>query len=270
LLFLVVDDDALSRELVTLLLEAEGGEAESAGSGEAAVARIAACASRAKDPPPLPGVVLIDIQMPGLSGNALAAALRAKLRRRVKSAQKTLLLAMSASQPAVSDLTGFDGFLLKPFTVSQLRALVEKALVGKAAVGKAMAGKSRPDESNSGPLPDPLDEDVYAKMSDLMPAAQLGQMYALCIDDARRRIARMRTIAAARDDVEYRKEAHAVKGGSGMIGASELYALAAAAEQDGLTHSGPNAGTTSVTATLERLSLACDRLERILQERTRE
>lgn len=262
MLFLVVDDDALSRDLLTLLLEAEGYEVEAAASGEAAVAR---SASRSPD------VVLTDIQMPGLAGSSLAAALRMEL------GEGPLLLAMSGSQPPVSALTGFDGFLLKPFTVIALKTMMGRDTPLKFAPGpEAPAPEMMPRSmvetggTEAGAIDDALDEAIYAKMCDLMPVAQLGQMYALCIDDARKRITHMEALAAAGGDAEYRKEAHAVKGSSGMLGAPELYALAAAAEQQGLSLSGAARGTTSVTATLAQLSLACDRLERILQERTRE
>jgi len=277
LLFLVVDDDALSRDLLTLLLEAEGHDAETAVSGEAAVARMAASAFHAKGRLPLPDVILADIQMPGLAGDALASALRAQLNA-AEPGGYTVLLAMSGSQPAASALTGFDGFLLKPFQVRELESMIQTA-APRSQQGAPAGESDRPatkiargSESSAEDSPDALDEDIYAKMQELMPAAQLGQMYALCIDDARKRIARMAALADRADDAEYRKEAHAVKGGSGMIGASELYALAAAAEQHGLElprqSPGPEPGTSSVTAQLARLSLACERLERILQERT--
>jgi CheY-like chemotaxis protein/HPt (histidine-containing phosphotransfer) domain-containing protein len=272
LLFLVVDDDALSRDLLMLLLEAEGYEVETAASGEAAVARAASCA---KDGFTQPEVILTDMQMPGLAGNALATALRTEL------GEGTLLLAMSGSQPPASALTGFDAFLLKPFAVGELNSMVQRKQPGPSVTARAAKPRSvkpraatpraaKPKSAGRGSEEVALDESIYAKMCDLMPAAQLGQMYALCIDDARKRIACMGELAAAADDARYRKEAHAVKGGSGMIGASELYALAAAAEQHGLSSHHASSGTTSVTATLAQLSLACDRLERILQERTRE
>ena len=116
MLFLVVDDDALSRELLCLLLEAEGYEVEAAKSGEEAVARVALKAQ------PAPDVILTDMQMPGLAGEALATALHSKLRDR-----KTLLLAMSGSQPKDAALTAFDAFLLKPFSLTELIAMVSTA-----------------------------------------------------------------------------------------------------------------------------------------------
>jgi len=260
LLFLVVDDDALSRDLLTLLLEVEGYEVEAAVSGEDAVARIAVCKAERR---PLPDVILTDIQMPGLAGNDLADALRAQ------SHQKIQLLAMSGSRPPAAALTGFDGFLLKPFNVKELRSVIDATAptpqkdklafdAGKPAPGTALTSESGAEA---------IDEEIYEKMCELMPTEQLGQMYALCVDDARKRIARMQELAIANDDAKYRGEAHAVKGGCGMIGATELHHLAASAERDGLTQC---VGTTTVTGTLTQLSLACDRLERILGERTRE
>lgn len=280
MLFLVVDDDTLNRELLTVLLEAEGYEVETVAGGEAAVARIASSAadapSDAEERVRLPDVILADIQMPGLAGDALATALRAEWNAAAAPDNTTVLLAMSGSQPASSSLTGFDGFLLKPFQVSELRSLVQELVAGRAGPGAAAQTEKSAQETEpaGAKLPDAnpaaLDEDIYARMCDLMPVAQLGQMYALCIDDARGRIARMVTLVAEGDDAEYRREAHAVKGGAGMIGASELYQLASAAEQHGLSPREPTSGTSSVTAPLARLSLACDRLERILQERMRE
>ena len=262
MLFLVVDDDALSRDLLTLLLEVEGYEVETAVSGAASVARINSCA---RDGLRMPDVILTDIQMPGLAGDGLAAALRPLL------AEQTFLLAMSGSQPSASELPGFDGFLLKPFKVSELKAKIQAVpvqgnvalTVERAKLGQAMVGTDDPGA-------DALDEEVFEKMCELMPAAQLGQMYALCVDDARKRIANMQALAEEGDDAEYRREAHAVKGGCGMIGAKELYELAAEAEKNGLALMEINSGTSSIKTTLAQLSRACDRLERILAERTRE
>ena len=257
MLFLVVDDDALSRDLLTLLLEAEGYEVEAAVSGEAAVAR-ANLETR-----PVPDVVLTDMQMPGLTGDALAKALRSTLRDK-----QTLLLAMSGSRPQATALAAFDGFLLKPFNLSELKAMVSEWQSSvPVIVLPALIEPGVTDADPSGTAA--IDEEIYTKLGELMPVEQLGQMYALCTGDARKRIARMGGSMEAGDEAQYRAEAHAVKGGCGMIGAKELYQLAAAAERDGLLTSGDVPGTNGVTAALTQMLLACDRLERILDERTR-
>lgn len=261
MLFLVVDDDALSRDLLTLLLEVEGYEVETAVSGEVAVERVRSCA---QDGRRIPDVILTDIQMPGLAGDALAVELKPLL------ATRTLLLAMSGSQPTASELQEFNGFLLKPFKVSELKVMIHAG----GPVSGLSPSNLGPDEltqaHTSESTASALDEEVFEKMCELMPIEQLGQMYALCVDDARKRVGHMEILADLGDDAEYRREAHAVKGGCGMIGAKELYELCAEAEREGLTPTVTDPGTSSVKAILAQLSSACDRLERILAERTRE
>lgn len=260
MLFLVVDDDGLSRELLTLLLAAEGHDVETAASGEEAVTRTASLLQATPD------VLLTDVQMPGLAGDALARVLRDALGER-----RTLLLAMSGSRLRHATLTGFDGFLLKPFKVSELQSAILGT--GRAAASRNISARQTANaDAFDTELPEvrALDEDIYTRLRELMPEVQLGQMYALCVGDARKRIAHMRLLAADGDDARYRAEAHTVKGGSGMIGAKQIYEFAAAAERNGLRPDMAIAGTTSVTTALTQLSLACDRLERILVERTRE
>jgi CheY-like chemotaxis protein len=265
LLFLVVDDDELSRELLTLVLEVEGHEVEVAVSGDEALSRL-----ESQDPERQvsPDVILADIQMPGLAGDDLVCALRIASRERSLS---TMMLGMSASQPADSVLQAFDGFLMKPFTAEDLRSAMSSVGLPGECPNPPQPVSIEP-LSDSGEPADVLDEEIYLKLQELMPASQLGQIYAMCIADARTRIAHMTQLAQAGDDAQYRREAHAVKGGSGMIGATELYGFAEMAENVGLD--GKNrgeAGTSGVTEALRhlnQLSLACERLERILVERT--
>src|SRR6185312_17094940 len=96
---LVADDDALSREVLALLLENAGYTVETADSGDAAVRHLSA----APDSPP--SVVLADLQMPGIAGSALARELR-----RI-CGSSTMLLAMSGSVPGAGIADGFNGFL---------------------------------------------------------------------------------------------------------------------------------------------------------------
>jgi CheY-like chemotaxis protein len=66
---LIVDDDADMRYLARAVLEGSGFEvAEEAADGSEALAKFAEL-----DPPPVPTVVLLDNQMPGLSGLEVAA-----------------------------------------------------------------------------------------------------------------------------------------------------------------------------------------------------
>lgn len=225
---LLIDDDELSRELLTLLLEGEGYTVAAVESGEAALELL-------HDSPM--DVVLTDIQMPGLSGSELAGRLR------IVAPQSTLL-AMSGSQPPSESLHGYDGFLLKPFTMQQFALACEQSAVGMPSTGLANEAQD-------------LDRDTYRKLAASMQPAQLAQLYDLCLTDAANRIAAMRQCSAAGDDDGYRRAAHAIKGGCGMVGATRLHWLAGQMEEKGLTDA-------NHVASLDEFMLASERLRRIL------
>jgi len=228
---LVVDDDELSREVLAVLLEGAGYAVEMAESGDDAVAKIAdGDLSR-------PDVVLTDMQMPGTTGTALALALRSVCGEGVK------LLAMSGTEPEGAALSGFDGFLLKPFPIED----VALALMGAAETPKA-------EETQDGTG---LNEATFQMLRKAMPSDQLAELYALCVSDAKKRIARMRKLSEAGDDAEFRRQGHALKGGCGVVGAVEMQAMALRMEKNGLT-------AANHVASLDEFLLACDRLERIL------
>jgi CheY-like chemotaxis protein len=235
---LLIEDDELTREVLTLQMIAQGYQVETAESGDAALLKLEQMQHR-------PDAVLTDLQLPGPSGLELLRLLRAA------SDAGTTLLAMSASQPNDEILRGFDGFLLKPFTMKQLTAALQLDTAGPACIAH-----TPPATSPSTTSPN-LDEAVYLRLEGSMPAAQLQQLYALCIDDASARLGRMRLAAADRDDTTYRSEAHAIKGGCSMVGAVELHRLASAAEEGGLP-------AANHVASLDEMVSACERLHRIL------
>jgi CheY-like chemotaxis protein len=227
---LVVDDDAVSREVIALHLEAAGYAVETAESGDAALVRLRAAGSR-------PAVVLTDLQMPGTAG--------AELGRRLREVcgAGTLLLAMSGSEPEEAVRREFDGFLSKPFAMEVLAV----AIAGFAETADGVVGGDIPA----------LNEGVYRKLAGAMRPERLEQLYALCLSDAETRILAMRRSASDGDNAAYRKEAHAIKGGCGMVGAAELQSLATSMEERGL-------GDANHVASFDEFMLACERLRRIL------
>ena len=270
MLILVIDDDELSRELLSLLLDVEGYQVASVASGADGLEQLRGGQR--------PDVVLADLQMPGISGTELAIALRTALPLGVP----VLAMSGSDSRPegaALAAPPGFDGFLLKPFSAADLSAALATASLAtelRPAVARDATAASNVVAELTGDEATPaLDEEIFEKMQELMPREQLGQMFALCLADARARLATMSACAEAGDDAGYRSAAHAIKGGAGMIGAAELHGLAGRAESLGLVS--PNVvgtdevspGTSGVTASINQLSRACERLERILVERLR-
>ncbi len=227
---LLIDDDDLSRELLTLLLSGEEFEIAAVDSGEAAMQRLR------KSTVESPRVILTDLQMPGISGSELAVQLRSVC------PPGTIVLAMSGSQPQGDAVQRYDGFLLKPFTRLQFAA--------------AVAGTAYSQTTPTDP-PGILDEAVFLRFRGSAPLSQALEMYAFCLRDAEKRLATMRQAASTGDDEAYRKAAHAIKGSCGMLGATELQRLAGAMEDQGLD------GANHV-ASCDEFVLACKRLHRIL------
>jgi CheY-like chemotaxis protein len=228
---LVVDDDAVSREVIALLLEQVGYAVDTADSGDAALLQLDAAAGS------WPAVVLTDLQMPGIAGGELARQLRGLC------GAGTVLVAMSGSEPEGAVRREFDGFLLKPFTIAALEAVI----AGSSERVDGAAGRDVPS----------LDEGVYRKLVGSMRSERLEQLYALCLSDAEARIAGMRRAASDGDDAGYKREAHAIRGSCSMVGAVELQTLATSMEERGLSNA-------NHVASLDEFMLACERLRRIL------
>ncbi|CAN5563057.1 hypothetical protein BH10ACI4_BH10ACI4_13990 [soil metagenome] len=238
---LLVEDDELTRELLAIQLAAEGYQLATAESGDAALVYLQQNTSSPPD------AIVTDLQMPGLCGVELAT----RLHRFPQPAGSSpmVVLAMSASTPAADLFGSYDGFLLKPFTMEELATALQQAAAGIAALRK--------DEIAADGAAGSLDEAVYQHLADAIPPEQLEQLYTLFLEDVEARIKKMRLAAAHGEDVLYRREAHSIKGGCGMVGAAELQALAMTAERRGID-------PANHVASLDELMTACSRLRRIL------
>ena len=110
-----VDDNATSRTLLTSLLGARGAHIDCVSTGPAALARLQA-ASRGPRPY---DVVLLDSQMPGMDGVAVAQAIKAD--PALASVPLVLLTPFGRPVPrAEAQYRGFTAFLTKPVRQSQL------------------------------------------------------------------------------------------------------------------------------------------------------
>src|SRR6201994_4933385 len=132
---LLVDDDAVSLELMALLLAHEGHQVVRANNAGTALELLSDQSAR-------PDVLLVDLQMPGVSGGQLAEKVRAM------GSPGPLRLAMSASEVQRQQLLAFDGFLLKPLAVGDLRrALTPQKSGRKPGVRVAHPGRTEPQAS---------------------------------------------------------------------------------------------------------------------------
>jgi CheY-like chemotaxis protein len=112
---LVVDDDPDLREALRLILEAYGLTARVANDAEQALAWLAQGA--------YPAVILLDMRMPGMSGEEFLWALQGLgLRGRVP----VVVLSGDATARATAEAAGASEFLAKPVEVQELLATLTR------------------------------------------------------------------------------------------------------------------------------------------------
>jgi CheY-like chemotaxis protein len=216
-LVLLIDDDLVSREVTATVLTMNGYTVHTAEDGPAALALLTAVEGRqqAIRPEPLwreplrPDVILMDSQMPGLSGAQLIGELRARSAARI--------YVVSGSNPPPELTASADGFLLKPFSPDAFRKLLEG---GKP---EAVATSLDPNE----PVVSP---EILAQFRKLMSEAAVRQVYQAVVNDLGRRIEALEAAMARGDRAEVRRIGHAIKGGCGMAGALQLARLGALLE----------------------------------------
>jgi putative two-component system response regulator len=115
---LVVDDDESSRTVLSALLEGEGYEARFAASGETALELVRV---------DVPDLVLLDVEMPGISGLEVVKVLKAHpLTRSIPVIMVTGLGARSSRLHALEN--GAEDYLLKPVDPVELKMRVRNQL----------------------------------------------------------------------------------------------------------------------------------------------
>ncbi len=115
---LVVDDNEANLRLINAVLKTRGYHLLEARSGEAALAALSA---------PRPALVLMDVQMPGLSGIDVAREIRAMVAMADVPLIAITAMAMKGDRAAIL-AAGFNDYLAKPYKIGELLALVARWL----------------------------------------------------------------------------------------------------------------------------------------------
>ena len=231
---LLIDDDMISREVTATVLTIKGYQIFTAESGLDALHQLAkeAC---------MPDVILMDVQMPGLSGVSLIEALRQRA--------KAKIVTVSACPPPAEVVAAADGFLLKPFDAA---ALVELLRRGKQGEGQVSASAQ---VDASVPV---VNQTTLKQLRSMMSSGAVNEIYTAVVADLNQRAEALELAIGGSNLAEVRRIGHAIKGGCGMAGAAEAAHIGALLENsDQLDNS---------ASLLRELRAATTRLERILKE----
>jgi len=114
---LVVDDEPIVRQSITMLLEHDGHEVWQADSGEAALSEMA---KRRFD------LVITDFSMPGMQGDQLVT----RIRQMIPTQPIIMITAFVEDYKVFGEASGrVDALLDKPFTFQELREAIKRVLI---------------------------------------------------------------------------------------------------------------------------------------------
>jgi CheY-like chemotaxis protein len=235
---LLIDDDMVTREVMATILTMSGYSLHTADGGSQALELLSGIGC-------LPSVILMDVQMPGLSGIELIEQLRQRSKARI--------YVISASDPPEEVRSAADGFILKPFAPEALTRLLERQ---EALLHPPAAPGLDPKETI-------INLETLAQLREMMPEAAVRQIYEAIIADLGRRTTALEGAIARKEWTETRRIGHAIKGGGSMAGAIQVARIGELIECGAFEKADVNQSDNS-TVILSDLRAAAINLQRIL------
>jgi len=214
-LILLVDDHPTNRAVISRQLRQLGYACDVAGDGESALERWRDARY---------ALLLTDLHMPRRDGYALAEAVRADERAGLRPRRPIIAMSANVSTEEVerSRAAGIDDFIAKPAPLQLLAAALQRYL--------------------------PFDRSPAPAVLAVAVDADLLRDY---VDSTRQDLAALAAAVAARDAGATAREAHRIKGASGLVGADAVAACAARIED--AAHASPPAPMADDLAELGRL-----------------
>jgi CheY-like chemotaxis protein len=195
---LIIDDDLISREVMATVLTMSGYTVQTAAGGDESLVVLETDSF-------IPDVILMDTQMPGLSGAPLIQQLRTR--------STATIYAISGSHAPDAVVSGVDGFLLKPIGPEALQRVLEKhAFDIRPAPGLRLPADA---------LPPVVNPRVLAQLRDMMKETAVREIYAAVVADLQKRLPAIADALEHADHETVRRLGHSIKGGCGMAGALE-------------------------------------------------
>jgi len=209
---LVAEDNPTNQKLVVALLEQQGHRVTLASDGKQALAR---AAEEDFD------LILMDVQMPEMSGLEASAAIR---ERETGTRAHVPIVALTAHAMTGDRerclAAGMDGYVSKPLRPDELFAAIETALAPSA--GQDPAGSAAAAER-----PDPPPLDAGTLLAGFGGNRKLlGEVIELFLADTPRILDEARRALARRDAAALASSAHALKGSMGLFAQTGAYEAA--------------------------------------------
>jgi CheY-like chemotaxis protein len=209
---LVAEDNATNQKLLSALLDQQGHTVTVVGNGRLAVERVA---QQPFD------VILMDVQMPEMSGLEATAAIRKQEDGTGRHLPIVALTARAMGGDREQCLAaGMDAYVSKPLKASELFAAMEGALAGTPPATPAASPEAPTHSIN-----------VSALLAGFGGRADLVvEVIDVFLADAPLMLTRLRQAAQAGNVTELGAAAHGLKGSAGLFSQGEVYEHARALE----------------------------------------
>jgi CheY-like chemotaxis protein/HPt (histidine-containing phosphotransfer) domain-containing protein len=201
----------VSREVMATVLTMSGYAVQTAEGGKESIALLESKGFH-------PDVILMDTQMPGLSGAALIEELRART--------DATIYAISGSHAPDSVVSGVDGFLMKPIGPEALQRVLEQHASDPrhASSTTSQASAAQP------PVVSPK---ILGQLREMMKEAAVREIYHAVLADLEKRRVVLDAALDACDPAVIKRIGHSIKGGCGMAGALEAASVGELIEAGG-------------------------------------
>lgn len=220
---LVVEDNPVNQEYCRQVLKLLGYGVDIASNGKEALKKLK---SEGYD------LVFMDCQMPEMDGYETTKELRRMEHEGLTPRKKTPVVALTAhamkgdKEKCLN--AGMDDYLSKPFTVEQMKAIIEKFL-GSRTTAPVEDSHRRESLDQDRPSPPVLDKSVLDKVRSFSGNDEeefLKRMVKLYLDRSSELLMEMHD-AAARGDLEaFHRAAHSLKSSSALMGAMTVSEIA--------------------------------------------
>lgn len=127
-LALVIDDNALNRQLVSFLLTSAGFEVCCAGDAAQALDLLRSLR---------PELILMDVQLPGMDGLALTRMIKADPAQRDATIVAVTAFAMRGDEQKALD-AGCDGYIAKPIETASFVRQLTNCMAARAALSSRL------------------------------------------------------------------------------------------------------------------------------------